>query len=866
MARNKRDLETCDTPPVVSDVNSAGIPVELRDCAQWVLWKYVRRTDGRGNSKWTKVPIRALTRTPASTTDPDTWAEYNDVLAIYTRLRGKPDGFPGIGFVFSPDDPFCGVDLDDCRNKDTGEIAPWARDFLARLETYAEVSPSETGVKLILKGYVPGGRRRVKWQGGEVEVYDCGRFFVITGLHIQGTPTTVADAQDALDAIYAEVFAEADAAEPPPVPPPAPGAHPAPTSLDDNALLERIFASAIGDGFRRLWYGDTSAYEGDASRADYHLCDFLAWWCQGDMARVDRLFRQSGLMRPKWTTRRGQSTYGERTLERVRARLRGGYDPGYRSPTPAPTTLQAVTLPVAMSASQAASTAAATPAVPPAPTATAASPTPVGPPYRLANFVMVQTLQTNGQQLLMPRGLSAPEIAAQFLRATGDWPRRVGDQLFVPHPVRGFRWLASQNALFAWASQQLAVNGFGNPIDWASRGNDMLTKGEFFDYLATNARAYEGVQVIPHEPEMAEFYYACQAPQPGQAGCDGAALARFLDFFAPATDADRDLFLALLMTCVWGGPFGQRPAFVFVADREDERRGRGVGKTTAAQEVARLFGGFIKVRPSDDFAEVQKRLLSPGAATRRVCIVDNVKALRLSWDDLEDIITADWISGRQMYEGEGRRPNVLVWLMTYNGVQLSSDLATRSVIIELRRPRYRGDWKGDLDRFVADNASAVIGDLMARLRRQPGPPPEEESRWSGWERSVLSKVDDPATCYRLVRTRQGEADDDHEVMELVREAFAQILRRASHDPDTCCVFFSAAQAAAVLGRVAKERRSVTSAVPYLAQLGVPELSRHRSKTMRGFCWRGLDANPDANPVNLDIANLADSDDETDWLR
>lgn len=52
------------------------IPAELRDRAQWVIWRSEER-DG----KRTKVPYRADGAGRASTTDPATWTTFLDALA-----------------------------------------------------------------------------------------------------------------------------------------------------------------------------------------------------------------------------------------------------------------------------------------------------------------------------------------------------------------------------------------------------------------------------------------------------------------------------------------------------------------------------------------------------------------------------------------------------------------------------------------------------------------------------------------------------------------------------------------------------------------------------------------------------------------
>ena len=90
--------------------------------------------------------------------------------------------------------------------------------------------------------------------------------------------------------------------------------------LDDAELIRRATAAANGEKFARLWAGDASGYaNGDnegRSEADLALCSLLAFWCGPDEARIDGLFRRSGLMRSKWDERRygDGRTYGQGTV------------------------------------------------------------------------------------------------------------------------------------------------------------------------------------------------------------------------------------------------------------------------------------------------------------------------------------------------------------------------------------------------------------------------------------------------------------------------------------------------------------------------------------------------------------------------
>jgi primase-polymerase (primpol)-like protein len=127
------------------------------------------------DGKPTKVPYIAGTNSRASSTDLMTWSSFEYAFAAYEA--GAPP-YDGIGFVFCSADPLAGIDLDGCRDPETGEVAPWAQKIVGDAsEGYVEASPSGTGVHIIVKGRVrDGGLRR-----GPVEMYSRDRFFTITG-------------------------------------------------------------------------------------------------------------------------------------------------------------------------------------------------------------------------------------------------------------------------------------------------------------------------------------------------------------------------------------------------------------------------------------------------------------------------------------------------------------------------------------------------------------------------------------------------------------------------------------------------------------------------------------------------------------
>jgi len=302
------------SPSEVSYTQKLTALEELQARPQWVCWRKEKR-----QGKLTKVPYNAVTGQKAESDNPQTWASY--AQAIRAQRAGR---YHGVGYVFNRD--YTGVDLDHCVNAD-GSIDPWARAYLERLPSYAERSPSETGIHIIVPGTIPSGlRRRVPHAPhpeAAIEMYCERRYFTVTGKQLEGTPTTI-EACPALQTIHQELTASKEAKE---------QSRPAPlltrqqqqkagdgdSSMSDDALLDKATQARNGATFRALWQGDISDYPSQ-SEAELALCNLLAFWTGSDAPRMDRLFRRSALYRDKWDRpARSGETYGEGTIARALA-------------------------------------------------------------------------------------------------------------------------------------------------------------------------------------------------------------------------------------------------------------------------------------------------------------------------------------------------------------------------------------------------------------------------------------------------------------------------------------------------------------------------------------------------------------------
>lgn len=168
------------------------IPEVLRQLPQWVTWRY--EDDPAHPDKPKKVPYNPWNGRRASSTDPHTWSDYAAATAAAQRRQHA-----GVGFVFSKDDPFVGIDLDNCIGDD-GTLAPWARHIVASLDSYTEVSPSGHGVKIWVIGSLPGNVRTE-----HIELYDHARYFTVTGEHLSLTPATIRRANGELAELYGQL-------------------------------------------------------------------------------------------------------------------------------------------------------------------------------------------------------------------------------------------------------------------------------------------------------------------------------------------------------------------------------------------------------------------------------------------------------------------------------------------------------------------------------------------------------------------------------------------------------------------------------------------------------------------------------------
>jgi hypothetical protein len=297
--------DTSPRPPSahIEEADIDSIPPELTKVKRWVVWKWMWKDD---KGKWDKPPVDPKTGAEIDQTDPKNWMTFQQA-----RRAARKHG-DGIGPALGPKDNrlgIVGIDLDGCIDAD-GNLNAEAREIVDRFDSYTERTPSGKGLRILIWGDKPGPRCRTKRRPG-IEIYQSDRYFTVTGRHLEGTPTRIHRRDEALAALYREMFEE-------------PGSkgqgggngHAGDADLFDDALLDRARKAKNGAKFSALFdRGDISDYGDDESGADQALANLLAFWTGRDFNRMESLFGRSALgRRKKWQSR---PDYRQRTIDKA---------------------------------------------------------------------------------------------------------------------------------------------------------------------------------------------------------------------------------------------------------------------------------------------------------------------------------------------------------------------------------------------------------------------------------------------------------------------------------------------------------------------------------------------------------------------
>jgi len=328
--------------------NYDNVPTELKTLPNWVGFRVWWEDKENKHKKmpvdiWATVAAKKEDPTawkdiPAESNNPKTWCDFDTALAWLKDKKPHKKYKWHIGFAFDGKG-ICGIDLDKCIGED-GTVSDFAKEILQKVRSYTEISPSGKGLHIIAKCGEPFAGAGMNKP--EIEIYQSGRFFTVTGKRYDGSSEVTADCTESILGIYNSFSGilngtlgvntgsndttkgMSDADENTAVN--ATSATGGASSMSDSELLDKARASKGGSKFEALWSGDCNGYKSQ-SEADLALCSSLAFWTADDAGRMDRLFRQSGLYREKWDKLHGAQTYGQKTIAQALAQPHEVYKP-----------------------------------------------------------------------------------------------------------------------------------------------------------------------------------------------------------------------------------------------------------------------------------------------------------------------------------------------------------------------------------------------------------------------------------------------------------------------------------------------------------------------------------------------------------
>lgn len=725
--------------------NVDGIPLDLKETSRWVGWEYQNR-----GGKMAKIPIAAQTGTSASSTDPAGWSDFDSVVEA---LRRNPQ-WAGIGVVLDDSDDILGIDLDGCIDEN-GVLSKEAADLVRLFGSYAEVSPSGKGVKIFVRGKKPPNaacRTSVMPGLKQIEIYERGRYFTVTGHRLLDAPAQIVNAQIAIDLLCNQLW-PAGRVEPSAVNRAIGGGF----DGDDRALIAKAISTG-GGKFKRLWSGDLSEYDHDHSRADLALCSLLAFWTGRDAHRMDRLFRQSGLYRDKWD----RTDYRERTISKAIASCQETYDGRFR-PKPAES--------AAMS---------------PCDEIVERTQVVLGTDEHRVVDEVVRAL--GGDPELYQRGGRLVRIVREG-KSDADRSPGAGALSIAPVTLAYLRDRITRAVKLMKLGKSEGVAP-AHPPTWlapqveARRAWDAIPVLQGITTIPV-LRSDGSVFQTPGYDTRTGMYYqpSCEVPQiPDAIPRDAVEVARTLlsevvqDFPFELPIHQAAWFAALFTVVVRLAFDGPTPLFLVDANS------RGAGKSLLVQLIARICQG--RALPASTYSdkpeEVRKLITSVAMAAEQIACLDNLSG-PFGCAPLDAALTSTRWRDRLLATNEiTDLPLFTVWFATGNNVRVVGDTPRRIVHIRLEvleeQPEIRSGFRHpNLEAWVMEHRGQLVGAVLTIVAAyiRSGKPEQGLSAlgsyegWSGLVRSSLVWAGLPDPCAARLKPSAMQDHDDHALCQFI---------------------------------------------------------------------------------------------------
>lgn len=292
----------------------SNVPEELKKLKQWGNFHKVWMPE---RNKFTKIPINSMDGSPGKSNDPTTWSDFETALKGLNRFKNAD----GLAFYFA--NGYVGLDIDHIKDEletyyqGNHNVVADIQDLTKN--SYREISLSGEGIHVIFKGKITGNRRRK----GQFEMYQTGRFFALTGNVMSDELSIESLNKTEMNTLYEYLFGKDKVIE---LHPEANSITPVDLSVTD-IIKKAESSSKVGTRFRMFMEGGWEEFYTSQSEADMAFANDLAFWCGRNFHKMDKIFRNSSLMRDKYDQKHGAVTYGVGLLNKAINEAQNIYNP-----------------------------------------------------------------------------------------------------------------------------------------------------------------------------------------------------------------------------------------------------------------------------------------------------------------------------------------------------------------------------------------------------------------------------------------------------------------------------------------------------------------------------------------------------------
>ena len=349
------------------------------------------------------------------------------------------------------------------------------------------------------------------------------------------------------------------------------------------------------------------------------------------------------------------------------------------------------------------------------------------------------------------------------------FPRRIGESSLFDHDrdTKEIIYLDSTQKLWAWMHNKMKI-----PVRW-TRGDAMVTKGEFYEGLIMGAKKYESISGVPDWPRRSDVYYHHSELPPPTEG--HTAFEKLLDFYKPENHYYRVLLKSLFCAPMFYKRGVERPMWII-----DSHEGAGSGKSSLAEAVSNLYSTSpirVAVPELEQSDRLIKRMMSTEGRNAKVFLLDNVTG-NFKSPFLSGLVTAPTITGMAPYgRGEEIRVNNLTYIVTANSASVDNDIGIRSFYIYLSKPDYNAEWKSQMNAYIDQNRLQIFADIIDLLSNSKVIPVPASTRFPEFEQEILQKCckneSELKSVQAVILEAREESNNEEELAMQIEEVLAE---------------------------------------------------------------------------------------------